>query len=213
MSWPWEDVCHISGSTVTRWIRKKREKKIQNPLTTRMRNASVYLSIPVIIQNDASEKKLKPIKQPQTDHSMYVVSNCLHGTNIISDGYLWSSENCISKFILHLGLNISVRLNEMLLDAFVIYFLALIGRLRNYFWPEASFQHRFSRKMSKGWNSNLPKRWSKISSINKRCRFGEIFSSLALIPVWKGGGHGWRAPNCEHCFPFLSNDLRPKVIS
>ena len=53
-----------------------------------MRNASVYLSIPVIIQNDASEKKLKPIKQPQTDHSMYVVSNCLHGTNIISDGYL-----------------------------------------------------------------------------------------------------------------------------
>lgn len=49
---------------------EKKREKIQNPLTTRMRNASVYLSIPVIIQNDASEKKLKPIKQPQTDHSM-----------------------------------------------------------------------------------------------------------------------------------------------
>ena len=68
-------------------------------------------------------KKIKT-HEATTDRPLYVfvVNNCLHGTNIISDSYLWGSENCISKFILHLGLNISIRLNEMLLDAFVIVF-------------------------------------------------------------------------------------------
>ena len=41
-----------------------------------------------------------------------------------------SSENCIS--ILSLGLNISIKLNEMLIDAFVVFF-NFIGHLKPLF--------------------------------------------------------------------------------
>lgn len=52
---------------------KKSEKNtepINHSNEKRFSLRGVYLSIPVIIQNDASKKKLKPMKQPQTDHNM-----------------------------------------------------------------------------------------------------------------------------------------------
>ena len=40
--------------------------------------------------------------------------------NKISEGYESSSQICISKS--RLGLNISIKLNKMLIDAFVVFF-------------------------------------------------------------------------------------------
>ena len=59
--------------------------------------------------------------KPQADHTMCLrlISDDMRGTEslmIIKK----SSENCIS--ILSLGLNVSIKLNEMLIDAFVVFF-------------------------------------------------------------------------------------------
>ena len=39
----------------------------------------------------------------------------------------------------------------------------------------------------------------KNSSIKIRRHSGEIFSIFALIPVWSGGGRGWRLLSCKPC--------------
>ena len=44
----------------------------------------------------------------------------------------------------------------------------------------------------------------KNSSIKIRRHSGEIFSIFALIPVWSGGGRGWRPLSCKPCLPLLS---------
>ena len=53
-------------------------------------------------------------------------------------------RNCISK--LHLDINISIKLNEMLIDALWFFFSPSLAVwsvfLRNYFWPEAVKQGR-----------------------------------------------------------------------
>ena len=67
-----------------------------------------------------------------------------------------------------------------------------------------SSQHRFSRKLLERWSSNSAKSWPKNPSIKIRRHFGEIFSIFALIPVWSGGGRGWRPLSCKPCLPFLS---------
>ena len=59
--------------------------------------------------------------KPQADHTMCLrlISDDMRGTEslmVIKKSY----ENCIS--ILSLGLNISIKLNEMLIDAFVVFF-------------------------------------------------------------------------------------------
>ena len=53
-------------------------------------------------------------------NTLFVVNYSSHETNKICEGYEQGSENCISK--LHLGLNISMTINEMLIDAFVVFF-------------------------------------------------------------------------------------------
>ena len=55
-----------------------------------------------------------------TDHTVFVVNYCWHETNQFLEGYEWSSENCISK--LHLGLNISMKLNILLINSLVVFF-------------------------------------------------------------------------------------------
>ena len=74
---------------------------------------------------------------------MFVVNYCLHKTNRIYDGYEESSENCISK--LDLGLNISIKLNEISMDAIVI-FLAFMGRLKRLFANTACGKKYLSKK-------------------------------------------------------------------
>ena len=44
----------------------------------------------------------------------------------------------------------------------------------------------------------------KKPSIKSRRHSGEIFSIVALIPVWSGGGRGWQPLSCKPCLPFLS---------
>ena len=46
--------------------------------------------------------------------------------------------------------------------------------------------------------------YSEVLSINNRRQFGEIFSNLEFIPVWTGGGRGWRPSSCKPCLSFLS---------
>ena len=59
--------------------------------------------------------------KPQADHTMCLrlISDDMRGTESLMV-IKKSSENCIS--ILNLGLNISLKLNEMLIDAFVVFF-------------------------------------------------------------------------------------------
>ena len=44
----------------------------------------------------------------------------------------------------------------------------------------------------------------KNSSIKIRRHLGEIFRIFALIPVWSGGGRGWRPLSCKPCLLLMS---------
>ena len=87
----------------------------------------------------------RPAKRAQhrtstgSPHSVFVVDHCWHRTNKVNEDREESSENCISS--LHLGLNISVKLNERLIYAFVLFFHPHgpfeASLYKNHFWPEA----------------------------------------------------------------------------
>ena len=72
-------------------------------------------------------------------HSVFVVDHCWHRTNKVKEDREESSESCISS--LHLGLNISIKLNERLIYAFESFFSSLWAVwsvfLQNHFWQEA----------------------------------------------------------------------------
>ena len=69
-------------------------------------------------KNCRSDRRGMGTKHKQT--TLFVVNYSWHETNKIYEGHEQSSENYISK--LHLGLNISMTINEVLIDAFVVFF-------------------------------------------------------------------------------------------
>ena len=77
--------------------------------------------------------------------------NCLHETNRIYKGYEISSANCIPSK-LHIGLNISIKLNETLIDSCGVFSPCSGVRsifLRNYFWPAETVKRREGDKACK----------------------------------------------------------------
>ena len=73
----------------------------------------------LLIEVNVSSLNFFPHPLQVSQNSVFVVKHWGHETNKTCEDYEYCSENCISK--LHLGLNISIKFNEMFIDAFVVF--------------------------------------------------------------------------------------------
>ena len=132
---------------------------------------------------------------------VFVVDNCWHETNKSYEVREQSSENCIST--LHLSLNISIKLNEMLIDAFVVFFHPH-GPFEAPFY-KITFGRRPLREGSEFAASEDRLNKHKVCNVRVEPLFNPSFLlfSTSLFPSPPWFAWGWRQTITEKVFLFL----------